>query len=315
MNPVTDRELWHAGERAAQRRAGTADHMAKVGPHVIRDFMPDQHRALFEQLPFIVIGALDAEGQPWASMLSGLPGFAASPHSRRLEISSEPIDGDPLKGALVVGAPVGVLGIELPTRRRNRMNGFVIAKDENGFAVQVEESFGNCPQYIQRRDYKAFARDAPGAIEAFDALPRAAADLIRRADTVFVATAAPREDDGYHVDASHRGGQPGFLGVDSQGAIVVPDFRGNGFFQTIGNLMIYPQAGLLVPDFHGGNLLQLTGDVEIVWGGPEVAAFPGAERLWKVRPRAGRWLRGAFALRFGEAELSPRSLAVGTYPA
>src|SRR5262249_10876091 len=123
----------------------------------------------------------------------------------------------------------------------------------------------------------------------------------------------PTDDGDYRVDVSHRGGQPGFLGIDATGAIIVPDYRGNGFFQTIGNLIAYPKAGLLIPDFAAGDLLQIAGDAEIVWDGPEVDAFEGAERAWKIRPRSGRWLRGALPLKFGDAELSPRSLAVGTY--
>jgi predicted pyridoxine 5'-phosphate oxidase superfamily flavin-nucleotide-binding protein len=303
---------WHDGERAAQARAGTAEHMAEIGPRVIRDFMPDQHRQFFEQLPFIVAGSLDAEQRPWASIVAGMPGFASSPHPKRLEIEANPLPGDPLGDALAVGNTIGILGIELPTRRRNRMNGKIVGRDMAGFAVHVRESFGNCPQYIQRRDYTAFAPKA-GAAEAFTALPADAADLIRRADTMFVASAAPLVDGKFSVDVSHRGGQPGFLGLDRDGAIVVPDFRGNGFFQTIGNLLAYPRAGLLIPDFATGDLLQLTGTTEVIWDGPEVEAYPGAERLWKAKVQSGRWLRAGFPLRFGEPELSPRSLAVGVY--
>ncbi len=303
---------WHKGEIEAQSRIGAAEHLAEIGPKIIRDFMPDQHRLFFQQLPFIVVGSLDAEQRPWASILSGLPGFMSSPHPRRLEIEANPFPGDPLNDALTVGNTLGFLGIELPTRRRNRMNGHVVARDEAGFAVHVRESFGNCPQYIQRRDYTAFTPKA-GAVETFASLPKEGADLLRRADTMFVASAALREDGKFGVDVSHRGGRPGFLGLDAAGAIVVPDFRGNGFFQTIGNLLVNPRAGLVIPDFATGDLLQLTGDTEIVWEGPEVDAYPGAERLWKVKVKSGRWLRAAFPLRFGEAELSPRSLAVGVY--
>lgn len=310
MNAITS--TWHAGERAAQTRAGTAEHMAVIGPKVVRDFMPDQHRAFFEQLPFLVVGSLDSEQRPWASILAGLPGFSSSPHPRRLEIEANPLPGDPLAESQAIGNPLGILGIELPTRRRNRMNGHIVARDEAGFAVHVRESFGNCPQYIQRRDYALFA-PSHGQAEPFAAVPQEAVDLVRRADTMFVASAAQREDGKYSVDVSHRGGQPGFLGIDRDGAIVVPDFRGNGFFQTIGNLLAFPRAGLLIPDFATGDLLQLTGEAEVVWDGPEVEAYPGAERLWKVKPRSGRWLRAGFPLRFGEAELSPRSLAVGVY--
>lgn len=314
MNAIDPkRTVWHAGERAAQERAGTAEHMAQVGQQVIRPFMPDQHRLFFAQLPFIVVGALDADGQPWASMLTGLPGFVHSPHPQRLEIAAEAVAGDPVKDALRLGAPIGLLGIELPTRRRNRTNGFILAKDENGLAVAVEESFGNCPQYIQKREYESFSRES-GTAQSFAGLPEDAAALIRRADTMFVATAAPTDDGDYRVDVSHRGGRPGFLGIDATGGIVVPDFRGNGFFQTIGNLTTYPKAGLLIPDFATGDLLQIAGAAEIVWDGVEVEAFQGAQRLWKVRPDGGHWLRGAFPLRFGAAELSPRSRMVGVYP-
>lgn len=221
--------------------------------------------------------------------------------------------GDPLGDALQVGNTLGLLGIELPTRRRNRMNGHVVARDEAGFAVHVRESFGNCPQYIQRRDYTAFAPQA-GAVAPFTGLPPEAADLVRRADTMFVASAAPRDEGKFSIDVSHRGGRPGFLGLDRDGAIVVPDFRGNGFFQTIGNLLAYPRAGLLIPDFASGDLLQTTGAADVVWDGPEVEAYPGAERLWKVKVEAGRWLRAGFPLQFGTPELSPRSVAVGIYP-
>ena len=304
--------IWHDGDRAAQARAGTADHMAEIGPKVIRDFMPDQHRQFFEQLPFIVVGSLDGKQHPWASVLANLPGFVTSPHPRRLEIEAGPLPGDPLGEALRVGNTLGLLGIELPTRRRNRMNGHIVARDEAGFAVHVRESFGNCPQYIQRRDYTLFS-PSEVAVVPFAALPDEAKGLVRRADTMFVASAAPRGDGTFSVDVSHRGGQPGFLGIDAEGAIVVPDFRGNGFFQTIGNLAVYPRAGLLIPDFATGDLLQVTGDAEVVWEGPEVDAYSGAERLWKVKVQSGRWLRAGFPLRFGEAELSPRSLAMGVY--
>src|SRR3954464_4649998 len=108
-------QTWHEGERAAQTRAGTAEHMAQIGPKVVRDFMPDQHRQFFEQLPFVVVGSLDQEQRPWASIVSGLPSFVSSPHSRRLEIEANPVPGDPLADALQTGTSLGILGIELPT--------------------------------------------------------------------------------------------------------------------------------------------------------------------------------------------------------
>ena len=61
---------------------------------------------------------------------------------------------------LAHGIDIGLLGIELHSRRRNRMNGVVSAIDETGFEVQVKQSFGNCPQYIQSRMFELVEFDA-----------------------------------------------------------------------------------------------------------------------------------------------------------
>jgi hypothetical protein len=112
---------------------------------------------------------------------------------------------------------------------------------------------------------------------------------------------------------SHRGGRPGFIGLAGDGALVIPDYMGNRFFNTLGNLVVNPRAGLLFLDFARGDLLQITGRTEIVWDGPQVQAFKGAERLWRVLPAHGRWLRGALPLRFEFGDLSPNNLVTGTW--
>lgn len=142
---------FHAGEQALQTRTGVRERAERAGRRMIRDFMPDEHRALFEALPYVVIGSLDARNRPWASLLAGRPGFMRTPDARTLAIGARPPAGDPLAAHLAPGAPLGVLGIELATRRRNRANGTVIAAERAGFAVSVRQSFGNCPQYIQAR--------------------------------------------------------------------------------------------------------------------------------------------------------------------
>src|SRR5262249_14556123 len=79
----------HEGERAVQRRLGFAEHAETRGGN-IRDFMPDQHRTFFAQLPFVVLGALDAVGNPWATILTGEPGFLSSPDPKLLHIAAYP---------------------------------------------------------------------------------------------------------------------------------------------------------------------------------------------------------------------------------
>jgi len=315
---MTTKELpspWHAGERALQTRAGVGERMERVGRN-IRDFMPDQHRAFFAQLPFLVIGSVDGHGSPWASLLIGKPGFATSPDPQTLTIATRPIPGDPLETALAPGAKLGLLGIELPTRRRNRMNGRIVASNGEGFSVAVDQSFGNCPQYIQRRDYEGMAPpNGAVRVESFTRLDAAARGLISGADTFFVATFSRAEGSGRQdgVDVSHRGGRPGFVGIDDAGALVIPDYAGNRFFNTLGNMLENPRAGLLFIDFASGDLLQLTGRTEIVWDGEEVRAFAGAEHLWRLAPSHGRWLRGALPVRLALREFSPTLEGTGTW--
>jgi hypothetical protein len=301
---------WHEGERAVQQRLGFAESAEQRGRN-IRAFMPDQHRVFFAQLPFAVLGALDRAGDPWATILSGPPGFLSSPDPTMLEIGAPPLEDDPAAEGVAVGKRVALLGIELPTRRRNRMNGRVIELDASGFTVAVEQSFGNCPQYIQRRDYGSrrpaqFPKTEPLALGN-----SWAHELMRGADTLFVASSTPPglTGAGAGVDVSHRGGRRGFVEIDPDGALQIPDFRGNRFFNTLGNLLVYPRAGLLFVDFATGDLLQLTGVAEFVWDGPQVAACPGAERLWRVRPTRMVRQRGALPLLLGPPEFSPMLLA------
>jgi predicted pyridoxine 5'-phosphate oxidase superfamily flavin-nucleotide-binding protein len=302
---MTDTTPWHEGERAVQRRLGFAEHAEARGVN-IRDFMPEQHRAFFAQLPFAVLGALDPVGNPWATVLTGEPGFLSSPNPKILHIGAYPQDIDPAASGILPGARIGLLGIELSTRRRNRMNGRVIDIDVSGFTVMVEQSFGNCPQYIQRRDYGRRRRPSFPEAEPLAFGDAWAMSLIAGADTAFVASSTPpgTAQAGGGVDVSHRGGRPGFIRAGEDGAFEIPDYRGNRFFNTLGNLLAYPRAGLLIVDFASGDVLQMTGTAEIVWDGPPGAA-PVAERLWRLKPVRMLRLRGAFPFEFGSPEFSP----------
>ena len=45
----------------------------------------------------------------------------------------------------------------------------------------------------------------------------------------------------------------------------------------------------------------------------DLKPFKGAERLWRVRPEGGRWLRGGFPLRLSLIERSPQLRDTGTW--
>lgn len=301
-----DGDPWHDGEREVHRRLGLAELIDPIGRRNIRNFMPDQHRVFFAQLPFAVLGAVDRTGDPWATILAGPPGFLSSPDPKLLCVGAYPPEGDPAANGIYAGSRVALLGIELPTRRRNRANGRVAALGLSGFAVAIEQSFGNCPQYIQRRSYEA---PWPARFPDAAPIPRDdgwALDLIRRADTAFVASATAQGDGGpgAGVDVSHRGGRPGFIAIAEDGVLEIPDYRGNRYFNTLGNLLAYPRAGLAIPDFDTGELLQITGTTEIVWGRPKAVAL-GVDRLWRLKPARMFRSHDVFPLRLGQPEFSP----------
>jgi ferredoxin-NADP reductase/predicted pyridoxine 5'-phosphate oxidase superfamily flavin-nucleotide-binding protein len=320
--PSREDNPFHAGEQAVHERLGIRERMVDLGQRVIRTAMPEQHQRFFEQLPFMLVGSLDRAGRPWASVLVGRPGFVQAPGEKRLDFHARPVAGDPLAEGLTPGAPLGFLGIELHTRRRNRVNGQVVAADAQGFSVEVNQSVGNCPQYIQGREFQ-WVRDAndlrPRATEALTTLDADAQALIQRSDTLFVATATAGDaaaTDGAGArgaDVSHRGGRAGFVKIEDERTLLVPDFTGNFFFMTLGNLQLNPRAGVLFIDFDTGDLLTLTGSAEVVWGGDDLEAFDGAERAWRFHIEAGWRLREALPLRWAFRELSPNSAITGTW--
>lgn len=277
---MTSPSPFHRGEREVQSRLGVRE-VEAWARKVVRPCLPDQHRAFHTALPFLVAAARDARGQPWATLLTGRPGFVTSPDARTLLIDARPVPGDALEGALTQGAPLGLLGIEFATRRRNRVNGRVADSGSGGIRFTVDQTFGNCPQYIREREWHLNEAEAPKAPRRGRSLTASQRRWIQSADTFFIASGHPGNEDDPRagMDASHRGGEPGFVEVRGERRLVFPDYAGNNHFNTLGNLILDPRAGLAFVDFETGSLLQLAVRTRIDWDSPEVARFPGARRL------------------------------------
>ncbi len=311
---------FHGGEQALQERVGVRERMAAVGPVVLRDHMPDQHRELFEKLPSLLLGALDAEGQPWATMVAGPPGFVHTHDAASMQMAVAPDDADPVLAQLVPGAPVGVLGLEPHTRRRNRMNGRVATFGAHGLEVGVVQSFGNCPKYIQARapGLRAVVTPPAPAQMLGAGLNFVALGLIARSDTMFIASASAahpgaRRNEG--VDVSHRGGEPGFVHTEhmEQGLVLtLPDYPGNQFFNTLGNLALHPQAGLLWVDYEDGGLLHVAARAELLWDEASRERWPGAQRVLRLQVLGGIWRANALPWRWTAAEPAPQFNAMRT---
>lgn len=286
---------FHEGEQRVQERVGVRERIERMGRNIVRDFMPAEHREFFEDLPFLVVGSVDAQRAVWASLLLGEPGFVQAPTPRSLRVRALPLPADPLASNLLVGAPLGLLGIELATRRRNRANGRIARVNGGAFELAIDQSYGNCKQYIQPRA-GVFAPPEERATPLLERaqLSPAALEILARTDTSFIATSSRDAERGgaEGVDVSHRGGPPGFIHTqqtDTATLLTLPDYYGNFMFNSFGNLEVNPRAGLLALDFHSGGLLSLTGSARVLWDDPRVAAFAEAERLLEFRVHGG-WL-------------------------
>ncbi|MFJ5737162.1 pyridoxamine 5'-phosphate oxidase family protein [Streptomyces microflavus] len=293
---------YHDGELAVQHRAGLRD--PAVGSlRAIRDAVPDAAAVFLARQPMIVVGAADASGRLWSTLLTGEPGFLGVPDPRTLSIGALPAADDPLGAVLrEAGTRIGMIAIEPATRRRIRLNG-TSSPEADGVRIALDQVIGNCPKYLQKRDHILLPPDRGGrraAVRRGAELTTVQQLTLATSDSFFIATASPDGD----ADASHRGGNPGFLQVLSPTRLRWPDYAGNAMFLTLGNLELHPQAGLLVPDWETGDLLQLSGTAHTVWDGAEAAAVPGAQRIVEFRIEAVQETRDAVRLRWSDPDFS-----------
>ncbi|WP_417682702.1 pyridoxamine 5'-phosphate oxidase family protein [Roseibium sp.] len=300
MSSPMDQEktAFHVGEIAVQERAhGSGPGWRRAVSRVFRDTMPDQHRAFFENQSVLFLGLLDRKGCVWATPAFGETGFVRSPDARTLRVNAVPALHYELAFDMGEGAKIGVLGLELHSRRRNRLNGEIVKSGTDGFDIAVGQSFGNCPQYIQARAFDRQDRlTEPMEITHLDGLTEEVQALVERADTFFIASRVPEmtDDPRDGVDVSHRGGRPGFLGVTGKSTLSFPDFNGNRFFNTLGNIEADGRVGLYVPEFETGEALFVTGRAVIDWSPDRAGTFAGAGRIVDVTPEEILYVRNVF---------------------
>ncbi|RSN56751.1 pyridoxamine 5'-phosphate oxidase family protein [Actinomadura sp. WAC 06369] len=290
-------DVYHEGERAAQRRAGLLDQGA-FSARAVRAELPEVARTFLVRQPMVVLGAADGAGAMWATLLTGPPGFLRAADARTVAVDARTGPDDPLHDRLTGPAPVGMLAIEPSRHRRMRMNGRAVPT-AHGLRVALDQVYSNCPKYIQKRR-PHWEPAAPGRPRRSRALTGDQRRWIAAADTFFIAT-SDREGD---ADASHRGGDPGFVEAVSPTLLRWPDYAGNAMFNTLGNLEVQPRAGLLFPDWRTGAVLQLTGTARTDWEPARAAAVPGAERLVEFTVTGVVETPGAVPLRWSEPGLS-----------
>jgi uncharacterized protein len=283
MKTIPSMNPFHEGEVRMQKIQNVHEHVMSYAPLVIRPFMPDQHRQFFSSLPFLVAAARDTNGNMWSTLIFSTTendhnAFVTSPDPATLEFNAQVAPGDALEGYFQGNMgkdnAVGILGIELAMMRQNRVNGRIVASNTmtapsptsrmTGIKLTfaVDQSFGNCPQYISPRDWWWHPRDDKylANIKTSHELSESQTQWIQAADTIFIATGYRGDDDVdgsryFGNDASHRGGPAGFLRVQNSTTLLLPDFSGNNHYNSIGNLFLDARMGLTVPAFSSGALL------------------------------------------------------------
>ena len=284
-------DSFHSGERAVQERAG------KYFGGTIRETIPDIAAAFLLERPTIVVAGRDGEERMWVTMLAGSPGFMHAADPRTMSVQARPSSSDPLFPLIEHGGRIGT--IVMDHRRRMRVNG-ILAPEPGGFAVATEQVYSNCGRYISERQLVGSGHDAEPTVHKGSQLTAEQAGRIRAADTFFIGTSHP---DG-PADASHRGGNPGFVQVDSPVTCRWPDYNGNSMFMTLGNLALNPRVGLLFPDWTTGGLLQLSGRAQIVWDESAARVLPGAERVVELTIDAVQETEHALGTHWGAPRLS-----------
>lgn len=277
--PAVPASPFHPGEQAVQDIAGVRDEAEQRGLKMLTPQLVDAQRAFFAQLSFAVSSQLDDKGQPWAGLLTGQPGFIQAAPDGRVAIER---GGTAAPGATALdalfpvprpGAAIGLLGIEFARRRRNRINGTVVAAGEQGIELQIDQGYGNCPKYINKRELKDGLFTGDYMPTRYHSITAYVARLLAHADTFFIASSSGPQQQAETIqpqawgsDISHRGGEPGFLQVDGN-TLSFDDYPGNNLFNTLGNLKAYPLCGLLVPDFESGEIVQIAGRAELTHNG------------------------------------------------
>ena len=159
-----------------------------------------------------------------------------------------------------------MVGIQYETQRRNRLNATVKEVQADTLHLHVDQSFGNCPKYIQVRHRIEDAADAPKETCYLPALNAASTKQIMRADSLFIASRSPilGDDPRAGVDINHRGGMPGFVSIVDPYTLEFPDYKGNNFFNTFGNIVNDGRVSLQFTDFETGTLLSVKGHAELL---------------------------------------------------
>ena len=293
--------IWHEGEIAVQERAGVRDEAEEL-TGMYRHAVEPGMAGFLGQQRFAAITTVGSAGRTWIAPVAGEPGMIDVPDPRTVRLRAPMIETALPVEDIRHNPKVGILVIDFARRIRVRINGDAGVQPDGSVAISIRQLYGNCSQYIQRRTVIAPASSPHTVtVAAADQLSAAQQELIAKSDTFFLGSVHPESG----ADASHRGGLPGFVRVESPTHLSFPDYSGNKMFNTLGNIEVNPSVGLLFFDFDSGRSLQLTGRASVDWSESRAHEFTGAQRVIDVEIGEVREVPEATALRYRFEAYSP----------
>jgi predicted pyridoxine 5'-phosphate oxidase superfamily flavin-nucleotide-binding protein len=166
-----------------------------------------------------------------------------------------------------------------------------------------------------RRMYHDASRQLQDRFDTRRLADRLAEKLSRTAftdeDSAFIASQAmfflaTADADGW-PECSYKGGVPGLVRVLDAQTLVFPSYDGNGMFRSLGNVQVNPRVGLLFIDFERPRRLRVQGRATLSLDGDELASWPGAQCVVRVRierifPNCPRYIH-----RMQRLEMSPHA--------
>ncbi|KAK4050783.1 hypothetical protein OIV83_003204 [Microbotryomycetes sp. JL201] len=284
--------------------------------------LPEQHRLFHSRnISFLPLAVLDPDsGRVWTSMLAGKdgePGFIDAPDKQTLIVHANTWPGDPATRYLASPgqdpALVAGVGVELTTRRRNKLAGSATVlsnKDHDlKLEIKISQALGNCPKYITLRSLESYTTARP-VVEADnlnvgvdEQLPETVRNFILERDTCFLSThyvpsARNASTFPQFLGCNHRGGRPGFVRIRSDGrTLVLPDHSGNRHWSSLGAIESNPIAGLTFVDFESGDVLYVTGQAKNFASDEAKKIMPRARMLTTIGVSGFTFVRNALPFR------------------
>lgn len=261
---VSDLRHFHEGEARLQAESGVdSEAFDDAVAEAFRPELTANEQRFVAGRTFSVAATIDERRRPWASALFGRKNELFSViESTTVKIDPVAVDGDPFRQNVSATGELGVLYFDPSRRRRAKSLGNAVVDHDGRVTYRMNRNFGLCTKYIFKREHEAADDRAHDKVapERRSGLDQHDRDQLSDADTIFLAS--HHEEHG--TDATHRGGPAGFITVVDDTTVSLPDYVGNGMFQTLGNLLLDDRIGVLALDFGSGRSLHLTGTGSIV---------------------------------------------------